>query len=143
MKNIFKIKRHPHRSNEIPSPPSAAQSPAPSPTAAAAPSCAADHRAASSGASPTIPSPAEPPRATAPPGEDRQDYFSSEEEFQVQMALAISASNSEFGGDLDGDQIRAAKLLSLGRDRINQDREEGTVESLSRSYWVSSPLDPD
>ncbi|KAG6489677.1 hypothetical protein ZIOFF_050953 [Zingiber officinale] len=135
MKNIFKIKRHPHRSNEIPSPSSVAQSPAPSPTAAASPSCAADHRAASSGASPTTPSPVEPPRATAPPGEDRQDYFSSEEEFQVQLALAISASNSEFGGDLDGDQIRAAKLLSLGRDRINQDREEGTSESLSRSYW--------
>ncbi|XP_042412344.1 serine/threonine-protein kinase EDR1-like isoform X1 [Zingiber officinale] len=143
MKNIFKIKRHPHRSNEIPSPSSVAQSPAPSPTAAASPSCAADHRAASSGSSPTTPSPVEPPRATAPPGEDRQDYFSSEEEFQVQLALAISASNSEFGGDLDGDQIRAAKLLSLGRDRINQDREEGTSESLSRSYWDYNVLDYD
>lgn len=143
MKNIFKIMRHPHRSNEIPSPSSAAQSPAPSPTAAASPSCEADHRTASSGVSPTTPSPVEHPRATAPGGEDRQDYFSSEEEFQVQLALAISASNSEFGGDLDGDQIRAAKLLSLGRDRINQDREEGTAESLSRSYWVNSSFDPD
>lgn len=58
----------------------------------------------------------------------------------MQLALAISASNTEFTGDLDGDQIRAAKLLSLGRDRIDQDREEGTAESLSRRYWVSSCL---
>lgn len=56
----------------------------------------------------------------------------------MQLALAISASNSESRDDLDGDQIRAAKLLSLGKDRIDQDREEGTAESLSRRYWVSS-----
>ncbi|RRT55468.1 hypothetical protein B296_00048450 [Ensete ventricosum] len=136
MKHIFKIKRHPHRSNEIPAPAAAAaSSSSPSPllsTSTVSPSCASDHRAA---ASPMPPSPSEPPRSAAA-ADDRQDYLSSEEEFQMQLALAISASNSEFRGDLDGDQIRAAKLLSLGRDRIEQGREEGTAESLSRRYWV-------
>ncbi|RRT71262.1 hypothetical protein BHE74_00035606, partial [Ensete ventricosum] len=133
MKHIFKIKRHPHRSNEIPSPSSAggAGATSASPASAVSPSCASDHRAA---AAPAPPSPAEPPRSTAA-GDDRQDYFSSEEEFQVQLALAISASNTEFRDDLHGDQIRAAKLLSLGRDRVDQDRDEGTAESLSRGYW--------
>jgi hypothetical protein len=51
--------------------------------------------------------------------------------------MALSASNADFGGlDPDGDQIRKATLLSLGSDRIDQDREEGTAESLSRRYWV-------
>ncbi|WOK99183.1 serine/threonine-protein kinase EDR1 [Canna indica] len=142
MKHIFKIKRNPHRSNEIPSPSAAAPAATPpSPSSAVAPSCASDHRAAAAATapSPSPPSPAEPPRSTA--ADDRQDYFSSEEEFQVQLALAISASNSEFRGDLDGDQIRAAKLLSLGRDRSDQDREEGTAESLSRRYWDYNVLD--
>ncbi|CAL9759552.1 unnamed protein product [Musa acuminata subsp. burmannicoides] len=141
MKHIFKIKRHPHRSNEItsPSPAGGAGATSAPPATAVSPSCASDHRAA---AAPAPPSPAEPPRSAAA-GDDRQDYFSSEEEFQVQLALAISASNTEFTGDLDGDQIRAAKLLSLGRDRIDQDREEGTAESLSRRYWDYNVLDYD
>ena len=133
MKHIFKIKRHPHRSNEIPAPAAAAASSSAPSTSTVSPSCATDHRAA---ASLTPPSPSEPPRSAAA-ADDRQDYLSSEEEFQMQLALAISASNSEFRGDLDGDQIRAAKLLSRGRDRIEQGREEGTAESLSRRYWVS------
>ncbi|URD89408.1 STYKc [Musa troglodytarum] len=138
MKHIFKIKRHPHRSNEIPAPAAAAAASSPSPsTSTVSTSCASDHRAA---ASPTPPSPSEPPRSAAV-ADDRQDYFSSEEEFQMQLALAISASNSEFRGDLDGDQIRAAKLLSLGRDRIEQGREEGTAEFLSRRYWDYNVLD--
>ncbi|GKV27436.1 hypothetical protein SLEP1_g36608 [Rubroshorea leprosula] len=58
------------------------------------------------------------------------DYMLSEEEFQVQLALAISASNSE-------DQIRAATLLSLGGHHqmdTGRDREEvprrGFIETL-------------
>ncbi|CAD5193522.1 unnamed protein product [Musa acuminata subsp. malaccensis] len=137
MKHIFKIKRHPHRSNEIPAPAAAAASSSAPSTSTVSPSCASDHRAA---ASLTPPSPSEPPRSAAA-ADDRQDYLLSEEEFQMQLALAISASNSEFRGDLDGDQIRAATLLSLGRDRIEQGREEGTAESLSRRYWDYNVLD--
>ncbi|GLT90504.1 hypothetical protein SLE2022_084320 [Rubroshorea leprosula] len=58
------------------------------------------------------------------------DYMSSEEEFQVQLALAISASNSD-------DQVRAATLLSLGGHHqmdTGRDREEvprrGFIETL-------------
>ena len=62
----------------------------------------------------------------------------------MQLALAISASNSEFRDDTEKDQIRAATLLSLGgeNNRIDVDREkgEGKVEDLSRYYWVSSFL---
>jgi hypothetical protein len=59
----------------------------------------------------------------------------SEEEFQMQLAMALSASNSDGVGDLDGDQIRKAKLMSL--DRHGAHRDDGhTAESLSRRYWV-------
>ncbi|XP_010917753.1 serine/threonine-protein kinase EDR1 [Elaeis guineensis] len=148
MKNIFKIhKKNPHRSNEIaPSSASAASATAtaasPSP-AALSPSCASDHRAAAqgTGATPSPPSPSPPAEAARPTTGDRQDYFSSEEEFQVQLALAISASKEEFRADPDGDQIRAAKLLSLGGHRMDQDREDGTADSLSRRYWDYNVLD--
>ncbi|XP_020571165.1 serine/threonine-protein kinase EDR1-like [Phalaenopsis equestris] len=63
-------------------------------------------------------------------------------EFQVQLALAISASKSEFREDPDGDQIRAAKLLSLGtRDQGRQ--EEGAAQLLSQRYWDYNVLDYD
>lgn len=142
MKHLFKKK--PPRSNEIPP-----TSPSPSPTSGgAAESCSSEHRATSS-ASAAPPSPSAGDSGPAPaPGplggvrvgdRNREDYFSSEEEFQIQLAMALSASNADFGGlDPDGDQIRKAKMLSLGRDRIDQDREEGTAESLSRRYWASS-----
>jgi len=71
---------------------------------------------------------------------NRQDFFSSEEEFQVQLALAISASNSEFrgGDDPEKDQIHAATMLSLGGNRIDSTRSKDDVaEALSRQYWVS------
>lgn len=139
MKNIFK-KLHigsnhdPHRSNEIPPP-------------VPSPSCAAEH-AQSSGASPATPSSSSPSTAPVPPAAtaatgvsvpvNRQDFFSSEEEFQIQLALAISASNSEFRDDPEKDQIHAATLLSLGGHRIDSARNKDDVaESLSRQYWVS------
>ncbi|XP_057725590.1 serine/threonine-protein kinase EDR1-like [Arachis stenosperma] len=150
MKNIFK-KLHigssshdPNRSNEIP------------PTVPS-PSCATDHRAAvasqNTGVSPASPSPSSSPSAApsvAPSGVggaaaaivNRQDFFSSEEEFQVQLALAISASNSDFGGDREKDQIHAATLLSLGGHRIDSARSKDEVaEALSRQYWDYNVLD--
>ena len=141
MKNIFK-KLHigsshdPHRSNEAsPSVPS--------------PSCVAD-QSQSSAATPASPSSASASASTvvvtpggggggASPVMNRQDFFSSEEEFQVQLALAISASNSEFREDPEKDQIHAATLLSLGGHRIDSARNKDDVaEALSRQYWVRS-----
>nr|ACQ57002.1 EDR1 [Glycine max] len=144
MKNIFK-KLHigsshdPHRSNEAsPSVPS--------------PSCVAD-QSQSSAATPASPSSASASASTvvvtpggggggASPVMNRQDFFSSEEEFQVQLALAISASNSEFREDPEKDQIHAATLLSLGGHRIDSARNKDDVaEALSRQYWEYNVLD--
>lgn len=64
----------------------------------------------------------------------------SEEEFQVQLALAISASNSDCRDDPEKDQIRTATMLSLGGrgiDSTGDKVEEATAETLSRHYWVS------
>ncbi|KAI4301881.1 hypothetical protein L6164_035118 [Bauhinia variegata] len=146
MKNIFK-KLHigsnhdPNRSNETP-------------TSVASPSCDFDHRTApvhnsiTPLASPSSSSPSSATVSTggvsnsAPATVNRQDYFSSEEEFQVQLALAISASNSEFREDPDKDQIRTATLLSLGGHRIDSTRSKDEVaEALSRQYWEYSVLD--
>lgn len=118
------------------------------------PSCSSDHRAASSsqqsGNSPASPSSA--PSSTAPvtvsttgtttPSSttaNRSDYMTSEEEFQFQLALAISASNSEFGDDPEKDQIRAATLLSLDNQRVESERDkvEAAAGALSKHYWVS------
>ncbi|KAG4395492.1 hypothetical protein AAZX31_20G215600 [Glycine max] len=146
MKNIFK-KLHigsshdPHRSNE-PSPP------------VPSPSCATD-QSQSSAATPPSPSSASPSPSPstlvvtpscggggASPVVNRQDFFSSEEEFQVQLALAISASNSEFREDPEKDQIHAATLLSLGGHRIDSTRNKDDVaEALSRQYWEYNVLD--
>ncbi|KAK4804991.1 hypothetical protein SAY86_004808 [Trapa natans] len=73
------------------------------------------------------------------------DYFSSEEDFQMHLALAISASNSDFrGNDPENDQIRAATLLSLGgqrRDGSGRDRPAVSAEIQSRQYWEYNVLD--
>ncbi|KAL2325434.1 hypothetical protein Fmac_024492 [Flemingia macrophylla] len=139
MKNIFK-KLHiggnhdPHRSNDV-------SPPVPSP------SCAADHsQAPAPAAAPAPPSPSSPSPSTAvapaPDLVNRSDFFSSEEEFQVQLALAISASNSDFRDDPEKDQIHAATLLSLGGHRIDSTRNRDDVaEALSRQYWEYNVLD--
>ncbi|CAI0384249.1 unnamed protein product [Linum tenue] len=169
MKHIFK-KLHignthesANRSNETPDSPSPSQS------------CASDHRAASSSASSAAAAPGSPPLSTppasAPASTDAAaalpmtepspvtntngvgsnigaDYFTSEEEFQMQLALAISvSSNSEAGrDDREKDQIRAATLLSLGGNRHHcmdgtGEKGEAAAESLSRQFWEYSVLD--
>ncbi|KAJ7978065.1 MAP kinase kinase kinase-like protein [Quillaja saponaria] len=146
MKHIFK-KLHiggnhdPNRSNETPPP-------------VTSPSSVSDHRTVSgqnSSPSQTSPSSSSPSPATIPASGastpasaavSRHDYFSSEEEFQVQLALAISASNSEFRDDPDKDQLRAATLLSLGGRRVDFARNKNeAAESLSRQYWEYNVLD--
>lgn len=145
MKHIFKklhigTSHDPNRSNETLAP---VQSPA---------SASSDQRVSSSQtASVAPPSPSASPlpvtsaaAPAAPTAVDGRggDYFTSEEEFQMQLALAISASNSDFRGkDPETDQIRAATLLSLGghqRDDSGRDRAEVSAETQSRQYWVSS-----
>lgn len=149
MKHIFKKlhlgSNHDHgRSNETPT------------TSVTPPqSCASDHRTVSSqnaGYPPASPSSSSQSPSSAATvsatgtgspvsvAMNRSDYMSSEEEFQVQLALAISASNSDCRGDPEKDQIRAATLLSLGTHRMDsaRDKDETASEALARHYWVGS-----
>ena len=85
------------------------------------------------------PSPPPPVASTEAAGDE---FILQEEEYQMQLALALSASASgaEGAGDPDGEQIRKAKLMSLGKGHpvTNSDRGGGdTPESLSRRYRAS------
>lgn len=103
-------------------------------TPQATPSSVADTIPVSGATSSSVASPA--PTSTA----NRSDYISSEEEYQVQLALAISASNSQSSEDPEKHQIRAATLLSLGSNHrmdSRRDSSEVVAERLSRQYWVS------
>ncbi|TKV93737.1 hypothetical protein SEVIR_9G245700v4 [Setaria viridis] len=96
------------------------------------------------------PSPARTAAASAsssPPAAE-EDFISQEEEYQMQlaMALSVSASVSDAGGagDPDGEQIRKAKLMSLGRGNPGAAGDQGgggTAESLSRQYQEYNFLD--
>jgi len=148
MKNLFKSKiRWQHRSNDPASspagqPPAQGQGqPPPSPSPASSPSGTGAAPALSvSTVSSSPPSAAATPTGAGAAAGAGEDYISSEEEFQMQLAMALSASsNGDCLGDLDGEQIRKAKLMSL--DRFAAHRDEGhTADSLSRRYWVSLPL---
>ncbi|GMH06954.1 hypothetical protein Nepgr_008794 [Nepenthes gracilis] len=59
------------------------------------------------------------------------DFNFFEEEFQVQLALALSASDPETSKDTESDQIKAVKQLSLGRQLSVADNSEFQ----SRKYW--------
>ncbi|XP_023734546.1 serine/threonine-protein kinase EDR1 [Lactuca sativa] len=144
MKNIFK-KLHigsNHDANRSSNDPTSSSSSS---------SCAtADHRTSSTltgQISVQSPAAAASPPQTSPTvnvTSRQQDYYSSEEEYQVQLALALSVSNSESRGDTDSDQIRAAKLLSLGQHSSNNhvpDRGDAAADKLSRQYWDYGLLD--
>ncbi|KAJ9180154.1 hypothetical protein P3X46_008433 [Hevea brasiliensis] len=147
MKHIFKklhigSSHEPHRSNETPPSPPYTSDPRTAPGNAPASPPSTSSSPVSTVTATTI-----PPAANN--SNNRTDYFSSEEEFQVQLALAISASNSDFKDDPEKDQIRAATLLSLGGNhhhnhhRIDVGREKGeaAAEALSRQYWEYNVLD--
>ncbi|KAI4311000.1 hypothetical protein MLD38_035938 [Melastoma candidum] len=75
------------------------------------------------------------------------DFMMSEEEFQVQLAMAISASNSDYGGEGGGggdatgrDEMRGANLFGLGGER-RRNKDEALAEALSRQYWDYNVLD--
>ncbi|KAL5224822.1 hypothetical protein ABZP36_011461 [Zizania latifolia] len=88
--------------------------------------------------------PASPPPAAAETGGD--DFIAQEEEYQMQLAMALSASASSGGasGDPEGEQIRKAKLMSLGRGDLGTAADRGlgdTAEALSRRYRDYNFLD--
>lgn len=128
MKNIFK-KLHigsnhdPNRSNDTLSPPSVS-----------------DPRQNST-VSPSSPSTSSPLSAAVPatPAGSRQDYYSSEEEYQLQLALALSVSGRDSGNEPGKEQVHAAERLSLaGRnDDSARERSEAAAELQSRQFWVS------
>ncbi|KAF8672577.1 hypothetical protein HU200_049263 [Digitaria exilis] len=132
MKIPFVSKRS-HRSNEAAGP----SNPSPAPPQQQ-PSSPASSAAASASSSPP---------AVAPDAAE-EDFILQEEEYQMQLAMALSASASVSGeggaGDPDGEQIRKAKLMSLGRGDPSAagDQSGGdTAESLSRRYREYNFLD--
>lgn len=62
------------------------------------------------------------------------DFSFLEEEFQVQLALAISASDPDARDDRETAQIKVAKRISLGCSPSTTDTET-LVELLSLRYW--------
>lgn len=63
------------------------------------------------------------------------DFNFLEEEFQVQLALAISASDPDAREDSESAQIDAAKRISLGCPASVADTK-ALVDILSLHYWV-------
>ena len=63
--------------------------------------------------------------------ENSVDFNFFEEEFQVQLALAISVSDPDAREDRETAQIKAAKQISLGRSP-----SETLVDSIALQYWV-------
>ncbi|BAF26577.1 serine/threonine-protein kinase EDR1 [Oryza sativa Japonica Group] len=79
------------------------------------------------------------------------DFITQEEEYQIQLAMALSASASVSApsggggsGDTEGEQIRKAKLMSLGRGDLSAAADRGvgdSAEALSRRYRDYNFLD--
>ncbi|CAK9187175.1 unnamed protein product [Ilex paraguariensis] len=145
MKHIFK-KLHHNRSNDTP--------PLTASSSSLLLSGSSDTRTTSSGQTsgqpPASPSTSSSPSTATVPvtaanslttsAVNRQDYFSSEEEYQVQLALALSVSSGhDARDDSEKDQIRAATFLSLGgqnRGDTVRERGEAAADLLSRQYWL-------
>ena len=65
------------------------------------------------------------------------DFNLLEEEFQVQLALAISASDPDSTLDAESAQIDAAKRISLRScPDVPVNNADSLAESLSLRYWV-------
>lgn len=131
MKHIFKkLHHHPNRSNETPQPPAPPPPQSPSST---------DNRTSSSSpaaASTTATTTTSATHTNASTESNnnlqhhaQQDYYASEEEYQVQLALALSVSSS--GQD--------SALIDPGKPPIRTtDNGSAAADLLSRRYWVSS-----
>eukprot|EP00268_Persea_americana_P004618 TRINITY_DN1148_c0_g2_i4.p1 TRINITY_DN1148_c0_g2~~TRINITY_DN1148_c0_g2_i4.p1 ORF type:complete len:998 (+),score=218.27 TRINITY_DN1148_c0_g2_i4:146-3139(+) len=101
-----------HRNNSPPSPSPSTPSSSSSPAVAAAAAAVASTTTADDGSA---------------------DFNFFEEEFQVQLALAISASDDR--DDPESKQIKAAKRMSLGCSHAAPHDGETLVEFLSLRYW--------
>lgn len=73
--------------------------------------------------------------STSGGGDNSVDFNFFEEEFQVQLALAISASDPDGREDPESVQINAAKQLSLGCSPSSVVADESHFEFLSLRYW--------
>ncbi|MCD7456362.1 Serine/threonine-protein kinase edr1 [Datura stramonium] len=161
MKHIFKKLHHPNRSNDAQSTSSAvsSSSPAAGVSSSSSQSCATDHRNSSSVAqspsSPSTISSASTAAAAAAPVcaggggniptiNRQQDYYTSEEEYQVQLALALSVSSSQAQDSFPSDVNSSnGQILGGGRSAVDlaRDREDAAADLLSRQYWDYGVLD--
>lgn len=79
--------------------------------------------------------------ASTPAGPGGSDFSLLEEEYQVQLALAISATDPHGIDDLESVQIKAAKHMSLETAAATAGvgrSTENNMELLSFRYWVTS-----
>ncbi|CAH9094942.1 unnamed protein product [Cuscuta europaea] len=145
MKNIFKKKpHHPNRSNETPQPSSSSTVL----TSSSSPS-SAHQRESSTSQHPQSPSTASSTSAAAAPLTARgapainpqHDYYASEEDYQIQLALALSVSSSH----AEESSFDSGKGQILGGGRYSaesaREREEAAADFLSSRYWDYSILD--
>ncbi|KAJ0031864.1 hypothetical protein Pint_12953 [Pistacia integerrima] len=76
-------------------------------------------------------------------GESGIDYNFLEEEFQVQLALAISASDPDVREEAESAQIDTAKRMSLGCRSASVTDTDALVEFLSLRYWSYNAVNYD
>ncbi|XP_065849715.1 probable serine/threonine-protein kinase SIS8 [Euphorbia lathyris] len=74
-------------------------------------------------------------RFPAVEGNTGVDFNLLEEEFQVQLALAISVSDPDSRKDPESAQIDAAKRISLGCPVVTVPVNDSVIDSLSLRYW--------
>ncbi|CAA2962981.1 serine threonine- kinase EDR1 [Olea europaea subsp. europaea] len=140
MKHIFKkLHHHPNRSNEIPQSTAPPQSPPPA---------ASDNRASPSTTTPSAAATSTSSDASnnnnnknsnnnntgTSNRQQQQDYYASEEEYQVQLALALSVSSSDRNPAPDNDPTRSSLFRS-------DDLDLAAADLLSRHYWDYSVVD--
>ncbi|KAH0728398.1 hypothetical protein KY285_002438 [Solanum tuberosum] len=159
MKHIFKKLHHSNRSNDVQSTSSvsSSSSPAAGVSSSSSTSCTTDHRNSSS----VLQSPSSPPTisnaSTATTAVSvsagggggnistinrQQDYYTSEEEYQVQLALALSVSSSQSQALSDVNSSNG-QILGRGRSAVDlaRDREDAAADLLSRQYWDYGVMD--
>ncbi|KAL5769066.1 hypothetical protein ACOSP7_015622 [Xanthoceras sorbifolium] len=85
----------------------------------------------------------ESPAADPTPSDTGVDFNLLEEEFQVQLALAISASDPDVREEAESAQIDAAKRMSLGCRSAAVTDADALVEFLSLRYWSYNAVNYD
>ncbi|KAL3631716.1 Serine/threonine-protein kinase edr1 [Castilleja foliolosa] len=142
MKHIFKkLHHHPNRSNETPQPPPQSPPCSDNPTNSSSPATASSTATATTHSNNTS---AESNSVHHP----KQDYYASEEEYQVQLALALSVSSSGQSSALietDKAPIRSTNNANVAADLLSQrywnfgvlDFEERVVDGFYDVYNLS------